>query len=215
MPKIKNAKILILATDGFEQSELDVPREKLKAVAQLVHVAAPKERKEKQSIMGWRDHDWGDPAAPKERKEKQSIMGWRDHDWGDPVPVDVELSDASTSLYDAIVLPGGQMNPDTLRKNPEALALIKAFLAEGKVVAAICHAPWLLIEANAVRGRRATSYDSIKTDMINAGANWLDEPVVADQGIVTSRNPGDLEAFVAKIIEEVEEGKHERAVLAA
>ena len=192
MPKIKNAKILILATDGFEQSELDVPREKLKAVAQLVHV-----------------------AAPKERKEKGSILGWRDHDWGDPVPVDVELSDASTSLYDAIVLPGGQMNPDTLRKNPEALALIKAFLADGKVVAAICHAPWLLIEANAVRGRRATSYDSIKTDMINAGANWRDEPVVADQGIVTSRNPGDLEAFVAKIIEEVEEGKHERAVLAA
>lgn len=192
MPKIKNAKILILATDGFEQSELDVPREKLKTVAQLVHV-----------------------AAPKERKKKDSITGWQNHDWGKPVPVDVELSEASTSLYDAIVLPGGQMNPDTLRKNPEALALIKAFLAEGKVVAAICHAPWLLIEANAIRGRRATSYDSIKTDMVNAGANWVDEPVVADQGIVTSRNPGDLEAFVAKIIEEIEEGRHERAVLAA
>ena len=192
MPKIKNAKILILATDGFEQSELDVPRDKLKAVAQLVHV-----------------------AAPKERKKKDAIVGWQNHDWGKPVPVDVDLAEASTSLYDAIVLPGGQMNPDTLRKNPDAMKLIKAFLSEGKVVAAICHAPWLLIEANAVRGRRATSYASIKTDMINAGANWVDEPVVADQGIVTSRKPGDLEAFVAKIIEEIEEGKHERAILAA
>lgn len=192
MPKIKNAKILILATDGFEQSELETPRDKLKAVAQLVHV-----------------------AAPKERKKKDVIVGWQNHDWGKPVPVDVDLADASTSLYDALVLPGGQMNPDTLRKNADALKLIKAFLSEGKVVAAICHAPWLLIEANAVRGRRATSYDSIKTDMINAGANWVDEPVVADQGIITSRNPGDLEAFVAKVIEEIEEGKHERAILAA
>jgi protease I len=192
MPKIKNAKILILATDGFEQSELEVPRDKLKAVAQLVHV-----------------------AAPKERKKKEAIIGWQNRDWGKPVPVDVELTEASTSLYDALVLPGGQMNPDTLRKNPDALKLIKGFLNEGKVVAAICHAPWLLIETNAIRGRRATSYDSIKTDMTNAGAHWVDEPVVADQGIVTSRNPGDLEAFVAKIIEEIEEGKHERAVLAA
>ncbi|MBA2127022.1 protease [Hyphomicrobium methylovorum] len=192
MPKIKNAKILILATDGFEQSELEVPLNKLKAVAQLVHV-----------------------AAPKERKQKESITGWQKHDWGKPVKVDAELSDVSTSLYDAIVLPGGQMNPDSLRQSPEAMKLIKAFIEEGKVVAAICHAPWLLIEANAVRGRKATSYSSIKTDMINAGANWVDEPAVADQGIVTSRNPQDLEAFVAKIIEEIEEGKHERAVLAA
>ena len=192
MPKIKNSKVLILATDGFEQSELEVPREKLAAVAQVVHV-----------------------AAPKERKAKDSITGWQNHDWGKPVNVDAELADVSTSFYDALVLPGGQMNPDSLRENPEAMKLIKAFLAEGKVVAAVCHAPWLLIEANAVRGRRATSYNSIKTDMVNAGANWVDEPVVADQGIVTSRNPGDLEAFVAKIIEEIEEGKHERAVLAA
>jgi len=192
MPKISKAKILILATDGFEQSELEVPREKLKEAGALVHV-----------------------AAPKERRDAKEIHGWKNKDWGGAVPVDRELADASESFYDALVLPGGQMNPDTLRQTPEAMKLIEAFVTSGKPVAAICHAPWLLIEANAVRGRKATSYKSIKTDMVNAGADWRDEPVVADQGIVTSRNPGDLEAFVAKIIEEVEEGKHDRAALAA
>ncbi len=192
MPKIKNAKILILATDGFEQSELEVPLEKLRAVAQLVHV-----------------------AAPKKRKDKATITGWKDGDWGETVAVDAEAGEVSTQFYDALVLPGGQMNPDSLRQDETSMKLIKDFLASGKVVAAVCHAPWLLIEANAVRGRKATSYKSIKTDMINAGANWVDEPVVSDQGIVTSRKPDDLDAFVAKIIEEIEGGKHERAVLAA
>ena len=192
MTKIKNAKILILATGGFEQSELEVPRDKLRNVARLVHV-----------------------AAPKRRKDKKTITGWAKHDWGTPVEVDAELADVSLSFYDVLVLPGGQMNPDTLRLDPDAMKLIREFLESGKVVAAICHAPWLLIEANAVRGRKITSYSSIKTDLVNAGVDWVDDAVVSDQGIVTSRSPDDLEAFVAKIIEEVEEGVHKRLVLAA
>jgi protease I len=192
MPKITKAKILILATDGFEQSELEEPLARLREAGALVHV-----------------------TAPAKRKSKGSICGWKDKDWGSEVPVDSELSDVSENFYDALVLPGGQMNPDTLRGTPEAMALIKAFVESGKPVAAICHAPWLLIEANAVRGRKMTSYSTIKTDLVNAGAQFVDAPVVTDQGIVTSRNPGDLNDFVAKIIEEVEEGKHNRASLAA
>lgn len=192
MVKIAKAKILILATDGFEQSELEVPLNKLRAAGALVHV-----------------------GAPASRTDKKSIRGWKSHDWGNAVPVDVELNDATVKFYDALVLPGGQMNPDTLRQTPEAMTFIRDFVASGKTIAAVCHAPWLLIEANAVKGRKATSYKSIKTDMINAGANWVDEAVVADQGIVTSRKPEDLDAFVNKIIEEVELGKHDRAVLAA
>lgn len=192
MPKINKAKILILATDGFEQSELEVPRDKLAEAGALVHV-----------------------VAPESRQDKETIRGWKGKDWGTPVKVDRELSDASESFYDALVLPGGQINPDLLRIDDGALALIREFVVSGKPVAAICHAPWLLIEANAVRGRKATGYKSIKTDLINAGADWRDEPVVTDQGIITSRNPDDLDAFVAKIIEEVEEGKHDRPELAA
>lgn len=190
--KIKKAKIAILATDGFEQSELEVPLEKLRTAGALVHV-----------------------IAPKARKERSSITGWKHNDWGDAVPVDQELADASVSFYDGLVLPGGQMNPDTLRQIPEAMEFVRQFVSSGKPIGAICHAPWLLIEAKAVRGRRATSYKSIKTDMINAGANWVDEPVAAEDGIVTSRQPSDLDAFVGKFIEEVEAGKQNRAVLAA
>jgi len=192
MPKIKNAKILILATDGVEQSEIQVPLTRLREAGALVHV-----------------------AAPKSRRSKETIRAWHEKDWGEEIPVDAELAEVSESFYDALVLPGGQINPDLLRIEPEAMQLVRTFLNSGKPVAAICHAPWLLVEAKAVRGRKMTSYKSIKTDLINAGANWLDQPAVADEGIVTSRNPGDVDAFVAKIIEEVEEGKHQRAAIAA
>src|SRR5262245_60007495 len=117
---------------------------------------------------------------------------------------------ATEELFRPLVLPGGQINPDLLRINAQALQLIRDFLDSGKVVAAVCHAPWLLVEVDAVRGRQVTSYKSIKTDVVNAGGKWIDREVVTDSGIITSRNPGDLNAFVAKIIDEIQEGSHSR-----
>lgn len=187
MPEIGQAKVLIMATDGFEQSELMVPLEKLRQAGATVDVAAPE-----------------NTIHPGE------IRGWDKSDWGDTVPVDRKIPEIRAAEYDALVLPGGQINPDKLRADETAMQVVKNFLASGKVVAAICHAPWLLVEADAVKGRKVTSYKSIKTDVINAGGDWRDEPVVTDNGIVTSRHPGDLDAFVPKIIEEIREGRHER-----
>lgn len=183
MPDIKNAKIVILSTNGFEQSELEVPRDKLREHGATVDVV---------SLDG------------------EKIKGWSGPDWGDEVEVDKALGKTLVADYDALVLPGGQINPDLLRADEAAVNFIRDFVNSGKVVAAVCHAPWLLIEAGVVEGREMTSYHSIKTDVKNAGANWVDEPVAVSDGIITSRNPDDLDAFVSKIVEEIQEGTHDR-----
>jgi len=179
--QLAQKKIAILATHGFEQSELEVPRDRLKAAGATVDIVS---------------------------LQAGEIKGWDKKNWGRPVKVDKTLKDVSADQYDAIVLPGGQINPDLLRVEPKALSFIKDMFNQKKIVAAVCHAPWLLIETGIAKDRKMTSYKSIKTDVMNAGAQWEDSQVVVDNGVITSRNPGDLEAFSAKIIEEIKEGRH-------
>jgi protease I len=181
MSDIKNARLLIIASNGFEQSELEVPRDRLRQSGAKVDVASP---------------------------DGQTIRGWSGTDWGRNADVDLKIADAKTSDYDALIIPGGVINPDKLRIDDDAMRIVHEFLESGKVVAAVCHGPWLLAQADALKGRKATSYPSIRKDIENAGAHWVDEDVVVDNGIITSRNPRDLEAFTAKIIEEVGEGRH-------
>jgi protease I len=183
MPNIRDARILIIAATGFEQAELTVPRDELRKAGAKVEVATP---------------------------DGQAIRGWNMKDWGEMADADLKIADVNPANFNAIVLPGGQINPDLLRINRDAMKVILAFLDSGKPVAAICHAPWLLVEADAVRGRTLTSYKSVQTDVKNAGGNWVDQEVVVDNGVITSRSPADLPAFVAKIIDKVEKGRHAR-----
>jgi len=188
MPNIQHARILILSANGVEQVELTTPRDELRKAGATVDVATP---------------------------DGKPVRGWKHTDWGDQIAADLKIADAKCDNYDAIVIPGGQINPDLLRVNPDAVKLVRDFAASGKIVAAVCHGPWLLVEADLCRGRTMTSYQSIRTDMKNAGAKVVDQEVVVDNGIVTSRQPDDLPAFVAKIIEEVQEGRHARRTAAA
>ena len=173
MPKLTGKRVAILATDGFEQSELMEPRRLLKEAGFDVQVVSPK---------------------------PEEIRGWLHKEWGDTVPVDVPLEAASPHDYDALVLPGGQMNPDALRLVPEAVEFVRAFAGSGKPLAAICHGPWLLVEARAAKGKRVTSWPSLKTDLANAGAEWEDAPVVTDGALITSRKPDDIPQFIDAVV---------------
>ena len=179
--RLNAKKIAILVADGFEQVELTEPRKALEEAGATTEIISPADGK---------------------------VKGWEETDWGKKFKVDLPLDEADPDNYDALLLPGGVMNPDKLRMNPDAVKFVRAFFDEGKPVAAICHGPWTLIEAGVIKGRRVTSYPSIQNDLKNAGAQWVDEEVVVDNGLVTSRKPADLPAFNRKMLEEFAEGIH-------
>jgi protease I len=183
MAKLTDTRVAILATDGFEYSELASPRRALEDVGATTHVVSPI------------DH---------------AIRGWADGDWSQEVAVDRKLTGANPKDYDALVLPGGVINPDQLRLNEKAVAFVRAFVDQGKPIGAICHGPWTLINAKAVARRKMTSWPSLRCDLENAGAQWIDQEVVVDEGLVTSRKPDDLPAFNAKLIEEIAQGRQRR-----
>jgi deglycase len=180
--KLNGKRVAILATDGVEQVELTEPRKALDEAGANTVVVSPKSGK---------------------------IKGWQHDHWGDEIPVDLPLDSATAETFDALLLPGGVMNPDHLRQNKKAVEFVRRFFEAGKPVAAICHGPWLLVEADVVRGRTVTSWPSLQTDLRNAGADWVDREVATDEGLVTSRKPDDIPAFNRKMIEEFAEGTHE------
>ena len=183
MQELNGKRIAILVEDGVEQIELTSPKEALEEAGAITHIISPK---------------------------SDTVKGWDRTDWGQEFPVDVAIEQANPNEYDALLLPGGVMNPDKLRKSKPAVQFVRSFFEQQKPVAAICHGPWMLVEADVVKGRTVTSYPSLQTDLKNAGAKWVDQEVVVDDGLTTSRNPGDLEAFNAKLIEEAAEGKHSK-----
>jgi len=172
--RLTGKRVALLVTNGFERSELVEPRDALLAEGAVVEIVSLK---------------------------KDAVKSWNHKDWGEEFPVDEHIDEAWSKAYDALVLPGGVMNPDFLRMDERAVEFVKKFVTSGKAVGAICHGPWTLVEADVVRGRRVTSYPSLKTDLRNAGAEWVDSEVVVDQNLVTSRRPDDLPAFCAQLVE--------------
>jgi protease I len=179
---LEGKKVAALVARGFEQVELLQPMEALELAGAMVDVVSP--------------------------ETGGKVRGWNKTEWGEEVDVDVTLADASSENYDALLLPGGVMNPDILRTIPQAVQFTREFFDAGKPIASICHGPWTLVEADVVRGLRVTSWPSLETDLENAGAEWTDAQVVVDRGIVTSRKPEDIPAFAEKMIEEIAEGQH-------
>jgi protease I len=178
---LKGKKVAALIAHGFEQIELIEPQKALQGAGATVDIVS---------------------------LERGAVRGWNRTDWGADVPVDRTVDECRAEEYDALLLPGGVMNPDKLRMNQKAVQFVRAFYDQGKPIAAICHAPWMLVEADVVRGCRVTSYPSVATDLRNAGADWTDSEVVVDRGVVTSRKPDDIPAFNNKMIEEFAEGQH-------
>jgi protease I len=181
--ELRNKRVAALVDNGFEQSELIEPKKALEAAGAQVDVVSPQQGK---------------------------VKGWTHTNWGDEVAVDRHLDSANADEYDALLLPGGVMNPDKLRANQKAVQFVKAFVDSGRPIAAICHGPWTLIEAGGVKGRTVTSWPSLQSDLRNAGATWVDRECVVDNGLVTSRKPDDIPAFNKKMIEEIAEGRHDR-----
>lgn len=181
MPQLKNLRVAILTENGFEQSELTSPKEAMEQAGVKVDIVSP---------------------------QAKEVKAWDVDNWGITIPVDVTLDKAKPEDYDGLMLPGGVLNPDKLRMNPKAVNFVKHFLEAGKPLASICHGPQTLIETKMIEGKKMTSYPSVKTDLMNAGVNWVDEEVVVDNGLVTSRSPKDLNAFNKKLLEELAEGVH-------
>lgn len=185
---LSGKNVAILITNGVEQIELIEPQDALEDAGATTQLVSP---------------------------ETDQVRGWDGADWGDEFDVDVPLERANADDFDALLIPGGVMSPDRLRMNEKAVRFVRSFMDAGKPVASICHGPWLLVEADVVDGRTLTSYASLRTDLENAGATWVDEEVVTDEGLVTSRNPNDIPAFNRKMIEEIAEGVHEEQRRAA
>lgn len=177
-------RVAIITENGFEESELTSPKKAMEDAGIKVDIISP---------------------------QKEKVKAWSHDHWSIELPVDKNVADAKVDDYDALMIPGGVLNPDKMRLDKDCVNFAKQFMQSGKPVGAICHGPQLLIETGMIKGRRMTSYHSVKTDLINAGANWEDKEVVVDKGLVTSRSPADLEAFNKKLLEEIREGVHEHA----